>query len=223
MPEISPNWTPISLLAEGSEEMVKGGGGPHPEPGAPKSTMFGHKIDEDLELRLLEDRDADELFKLLDHNRKYLRQWLPWVDGTKAAADTREFIRKSLDKFARNDGFNAGLWYRGRLAGVIGYHGIDWPNRATALGYWLGEAFQGRGLMTRVRALVDHAFRDLGLNRVEVRCATENRRSRAIPERLGFRQEGVSRQAEWLYDRFVDLVVYGMVAEEWEGVPRPHA
>lgn len=177
--------------------------------------MFSHNIDEDLELRLLEGRHAEELFKLVDQNRKYLREWLPWVDGTKSAADTREFIRKSLEKFARNDGFSAGLFFRGRLAGVIGYHGIDWSNRATAIGYWLGEAFQGRGFMTRAcGALVDHAFRDLGLNRVEIRCATENQRSRAIPERVGFREEGVARQAEWLYDHFVDLVIYAKLASQ---------
>jgi ribosomal-protein-serine acetyltransferase len=50
---------------------------------------------------------------------------------------------------------------------------------------------------------------------VEVRAAPGNRRSRAIPERLGFRQEGILRDAEWLYDHYVDLVVYAMLADDW--------
>jgi ribosomal-protein-serine acetyltransferase len=110
----------------------------------------------------------------------------------------------------------AGIWHEDRLAGVIGYDPIDWENRSTELGYWLGEEYQGKGLVTAAcRALVEHAFGELGLNRVVISCATENEKSCAIPERLGFRREGIERQAEWLYDRFVDHVTYSALASEW--------
>ena len=66
------------------------------------------------------------------------------------------------------------------------------------------------------RALVDHAFEEFGLNRVSIACATENKRSCAIPERLSFQREGIQRQAEWLYDHFVDHVVYATLASEWQ-------
>jgi ribosomal-protein-serine acetyltransferase len=67
--------------------------------------------------------------------------------------------------------------------------------------------------MTRaVKALIDHAFGELGLHRVEIRAAAENRRSRAIPERLGFEQEGILREAERVGERYQDLVVYGLLA-----------
>jgi ribosomal-protein-serine acetyltransferase len=56
--------------------------------------------------------------------------------------------------------------------------------------------------------------------RLEIRCATHNHTTRAIPERLGFRQEGIARRAEWLYDHFVDLVVYSMLAVEWTQATR---
>ena len=178
--------------------------------------MFSLRVDNDLELRLLEERHAEELSALSDENRDHLREWMPWVDESRTVEDRRNFIKRTLEQFANNDGFNAGIWFQGRLAGVIGYHRIDWRTRSTSIGYWLGASFQGRGIMTRVcRALVDHVFNGLGLNRVEIRCATENRKSRAIPERLGFTQEGVIRQAEWLYDHFVDLVVYGILVSEW--------
>ncbi len=65
------------------------------------------------------------------------------------------------------------------------------------------------------RAMTQHALVDLGLNRVEIRAAVENKKSRAIPERLGFLFEGVERDGEWLYDHFVDLAVYGMLAADW--------
>lgn len=102
---------------------------------------------------------------------------------------------------------------------MVGYHGIDWGDRATSLGYWLGEEFQGRGLVTRAcAAMTEHAFGELGLNRIVVSCATENSKSRAIPEKLGFEQEGVLREAEWLYHRFVDHVLYAGLAGRWSGL-----
>ncbi len=182
-------------------------------------TMFHFRIDGNTELRLLEERHVPELFRLVDQNRAYLREWLPWLDDNTSPADTKKFVRHSLDKFAANNGFQVGIWFRGKLVGVIGYHGVDWVNRSTSIGYWLAAAYQGQGLVTRAcQALVDYAFTEWSLNRVEIRCAVGNRKSRAIPGRLGFKEEGIIRQPEWLYDHFVDHVVYGMLASEW---PRP--
>lgn len=178
--------------------------------------MFRYQLAEGAELRLLERRHAESLFALTDRNRAYLREWLPWVDGTTSAVDTTLFIGHCLQEFADNKGFQAGVWYHDELAGTIGFVDIDWDDRKAEIGYWLGETFQGKGLMTRAcRAVVDHALMDLGLNRVEIVCATGNVKSRAIPERLGFVQEGILRQAEWLYDHFVDHVVYAMLARDW--------
>ncbi len=50
---------------------------------------------------------------------------------------------------------------------------------------------------------------------VEVRCAEGNSKSRAIPERLGFIKEGIIRDVEWLYDHYVEDVVYGILSREW--------
>jgi ribosomal-protein-serine acetyltransferase len=89
---------------------------------------------------------------------------------------------------------------------------IDWPNKSACLEYWLDAAEQGKGIMTAsCRAMIEHAFGSVGLHRLTIRCAEENRRSRAIPERIGFRLEGIARDAEWLHDRFVHHAVYAMV------------
>ncbi|MCL4295842.1 MAG: GNAT family N-acetyltransferase [Anaerolineae bacterium] len=178
--------------------------------------MFTYRIDSDTELRLLEERHAETAFALIDQNREHLRTWLPWAKPGYSLEDCRGYIKQTLQRLADNKGFDVAIFYRGQMAGQIGYNSIDWPNRATEIGYWLGATFQGKGLITvACRALLDHAFYELKLNRVEIRCAVENTRSRAVPERLGFRQDGVLRQVEWLHDRFVDLVVYSMLASEW--------
>jgi ribosomal-protein-serine acetyltransferase len=167
-------------------------------------------------LRLPTTADAVELFQRIDSNRRQLRQWLPWLDNTRCADDTRGVIEAGLRQFANHQGFHAVVCYDDRIVGSVGFHAIDWNHRHTSIGYWLDESHQGRGLMTAsCRAVIDHAFQVWNLNRIVIRCASGNLRSQAIPERLGFRQEGIQREAEWLYDHFVDLVNYSLLRSEW--------
>lgn len=179
--------------------------------------MFLYPITESLSLRPLRLADADELFALTDANRAYLRQWLPWLDAIQSAADTRIFIQSVLRQMAEEQGFGAAIWHQGTIAGVIGYNSLDNVNRVGTLGYWLGEAHQGQGLMTAAcRALVNYGFSGLGLNRQVIACATENHRSQRIPTRLGFRHEGTLRQAEWLYDHYVDHHLHSCLKQDWQ-------
>lgn len=179
--------------------------------------MFSHRIEEGLELRPVDERHADELTALVRRDLSYLSMWMPWATERYSVEDAREFIRRNLRQYAEDQGFATLIFFRDRVAGSIGYNNIDWSNRKTDIGYWLAEDMQGRGIMTKsCRVLVDHAFDRLRLNRVEIFCAVENRRSRLIPERLGFTEEGVHRQAEWVHDHFKDLVCYSMLASEWK-------
>ena len=180
--------------------------------------MFRHRVDEHTELRLMVAADAAALFAVTHAHRAHLRRWLPWLDAVKSSADSATFIQATLRQFADHQGFNAAILHDGAIVGVIGHHRVSWANRSTSLGYWLAASHEGRGIMTAAcRAIVNHAFREYELHRIEIRCATENARSRAIPERLGFRREGLLREAEWLYDHYVDHVVYGLLRPEWPG------
>ena len=178
--------------------------------------MFYYQINEDLQLRILEDRNAEDLYLLIDRNRTYLREWLPWVDTT-TLESIKKFIETSRKQIADNNGFQVGIFYKGKIAGCIGLHTIDWNNKKTSIGYWLAAEYQGNGIMTEsCRAIINYVLNDIKLNRVEIRAAEFNRKSRSVPERLGFTNEGISRQVEWIYDHYVDHVIYGMVAENWK-------
>lgn len=160
--------------------------------------------------------DADELFALVDANRDHLRPWMPWVGATASPGDIIVFLQSVIDQRARNDGYQCAIRQDGAIVGIIGHHRIDWPNRLTSLGYWLAADRQGKGFVTRAcSALIDFAFNDLLLNRVEISVAVGNNRSIAVVERLGFRQEGVRRQAEWIQDRCLDLRCFAILREEW--------
>jgi ribosomal-protein-serine acetyltransferase len=174
----------------------------------------------DLSLRVLRPSESGTLYTLIEENRQHLRQWLPWVDDTRSPSDTRRFIEISHHGFTRGGGFSFGIHAKRHLVGVIGFHGFDRANRVTSLGYWLARSACGKGTMRcAVSACVDYAFQQRGMNRLYVRCATENERSRRIPEALGFVHEGCQRRAEWLYDHFVDLEMYSVLAGEWAGAP----
>jgi len=178
--------------------------------------MFSARVREGVELRLIEERHADAIFALTDQDRAYLRDWLPWVDRTASVEDTLAFVHRSLEQFAANDGLTAGIWNQACFCGVIGYHKIDWPNRRVEIGYWLGKSFQGQGLATdSCRVLIRHAFLEWELNRVEIRCATGNTGSCAIPKRLGFTLEGTIREGEIVNGRKLDLNIFGLLRSEW--------
>lgn len=175
--------------------------------------MFTYRIDDETELRLLEERDAEELFALYERNRERLY----WQRKDSTLEDAKRGIRRDLvENFANNNGFRAGIFVRGRLAGTVRYNDIDPATRSTGLGYWLDAEHEGRGLMSKAcRALIKHAFEELKLNRVEIRCHVENERSSALAERLGFKREAVLREAERVGERLVGLAVYGLLASEW--------
>lgn len=181
--------------------------------------MLSLSINNLTELRLLQDEHTAALFALTDQNRSYLRQWLPWLDDTRTLEDTRRFIRAGLRQMENGNSFHMGIWYQANLTGVVSYNYISHEKRQTELGYWLGAQFQGKGLMTAAcRRMTSYAFDNLKLQRVEIRCAVGNTKSRAIPIRLGFTEEGIVPQLEWLYDHYVDAVVYSMSAATWSNL-----
>lgn len=172
-------------------------------------------LDDDVALRLMQPRHASEVFCLVESSRVHLRTWLPWVDQQQRLEDTRIFIQDAIDQFVQGEAVHVGIWYRDVLAGVIGFHRIDPVHRIGEIGYWLGETYQGRGIMTRAcRAMVVYGFAELDLKRIEIICVPENVRSRAVPERLGFRKEDVPRQTGRNGEAYVGNVIYGLLAQD---------
>jgi ribosomal-protein-serine acetyltransferase len=178
---------------------------------------FYRRIDADLELKLITEQDAPTLFHLIETNRAYLRQWLPWIDATQTVHDELAFIRSAQTQFQANETISCSIWYQGQVVGTIGYHPFNRIKRSVEIGYWLAAQFQGNGIVTKAcQALITYAFDELQLDKVEIRCAVDNIRSGAIPQRLGFRQEGIIHQGEWHHDHYVDLLLYSLVASEWK-------
>ncbi len=179
--------------------------------------MFRLQVSDHVSLQLFERHHAEGLFALVDANRVHLREWLGWVDGTTETSTYQEIVIPAwLQQFADGNGFTCGIYLEDELVGTIGLHEINRHLGQTSLGYYLGEKGLRKGVMTDVvRFVTNYCFEVLGLNRVVIECATGNVRSRRIPERLGFTEEGILRDAEKLYGTYHDIVVYAMLRRDW--------
>ena len=178
--------------------------------------MFPRKIDKALTLSLLSPQHARPLFELTNSNREFLRPWFPWVEVTIQQKDTEKFIDDQARLYSNKQAIQVVIEYANSIIGMVDYHEIDLENEVGHIGYWLAEEFNGNGYMTSaVREMLSIGFNDLKLNRIEIQCATNNIKSRAIPERLGFTKEGVLRSSEKVNGHFLDHAVYGLLKNEF--------
>lgn len=169
----------------------------------------------EISLELLNEQHANAIFELTIRNKNHLKQWLPWVETVRSIDDTLSFINGSVDRYKARGVPSFAIVYFEKVCGIVGFNEISKSNRFGTIGYWLATDYLGKGIMTHaVNEVIKIGFQDLGLNRVEIRCAEGNIKSRAIAARLGFAYEGTLRQSEWLYEKFVDLAVYSKLASE---------
>jgi ribosomal-protein-serine acetyltransferase len=166
-------------------------------------------------LRPFVQNDSSLIYAAVKANYDHLRTFLHWVTPEFTKTTAKEFIRRSQSNAKASSAANWGIFCHGSLAGTIGFVKINWPSKNAEIGYWINKEFEGLGLITRAtQTLINHSFNVLALHRIEIHCAKTNRRSRAVPERLGFRKEGILRQSEWRHDRFHDMVIYGLLADD---------
>jgi len=173
------------------------------------------QVNEETQLRLLEERHVEDYFALIERNQEYLHEWIA-VEAYEGSVETlRAYVKQRLLQFVEGSGYHLGIWYQGALVGLLDYR-LNGRNRSVELGYWLDAAMQGKGIVTQTcRTMVRHAFEEHRVHKVVISSATDNPRSRAVAERLGFVQEGILRQVGRLHDRYVDMVFYGLLKEEW--------
>lgn len=180
--------------------------------------MYRQPLDADTELVFPLPNDAEELFAVVDRERERLGKWLPWLERVKSVEDERAFLRSSAGAIGQGRAYPYLIRVQGQPAGFVSLI-IDLPGHTAKVGYWLGQDYEGRGIVTRgVAFLLDAGFDRLGLHRIEIRAAPGNRRSRAVPERLGFCYEGTARDAgQTSGGRCCDLEVWAMLASDWRG------
>ncbi|ASZ12983.1 GNAT family N-acetyltransferase [Chitinophaga pendula] len=159
---------------------------------------------------------AAAIFELVKANKQQLGEWLPWVGRMTTVTHFETFVVASMKRAELGEELSCIIRVGDAVAGRIGLYNIDGYNRIADIGYWLGTAYQGQGVVTLAcEELLRYAFEVLHLNRIQIKCGTLNEKSQAVPERLHFTKEGIIRQGEYVNNRFIDLYLYAMVREEW--------
>lgn len=160
---------------------------------------------------------AFHVFEAIVQNREFLSPWLPFVQDTQSQEDTEGFIQTITSKSNNDRDEVFVIWYDGYFAGLIGFKDSDRINMKTELGYWLIKKMSGKGIITKsVKVLVDFAFQQMSMNRIQIKCASGNLKSVAIPKRLNFQFEGVERDGEKHNTGYLDLEIYSMLRKDWK-------
>ncbi len=140
--------------------------------------------------------DTEDVWKAIINSHTALKQWMPWAQTQQSLEQTTTNLRKAIANFITRDDLRLHLFLKdtGEFVGSSGLHRIDWKVRKFEIGYWIDSKFEGKGYMTEaVDRITQFAFEELKANRIEIRCDSDNVRSRSVAERLAFRLEGILR------------------------------
>ncbi len=172
------------------------------------------QVSENIVLNPLSVDDIFKIFNTLNDEREYMREWLPFVDTTYEVEDTGNYVNYVLQTADKQ--FT--IYYKDQFVGLIGFKDTDTTNKKVEIGYWLSQYVQGKGIMIQsVSRLIDYAFAEMDMNRIQIKVAVGNHKSRRIPEKLGFQFEGIERDGELLVNNvFTDIAVYSFLKSEYK-------
>ena len=164
--------------------------------------------------------DAEHFLNLAAANIDRLSHALGIWDPPPTVEGRRKLMAEDLESVRNGDRHWWMIELDGQLAGAIDIHRIQHRARWGFVGYWLGAEFTGRGIMTRgLRAVIDWAFAERDMIRIEIQSPIGNRESCAVPERLGIRREAIRRQSHIIMGRAYDMASYVAFADNWP--PKP--
>ncbi|MDO9152580.1 MAG: GNAT family protein [Paludibacter sp.] len=172
-------------------------------------------VDDEIILQEIGQDEVKPIFETIHAERKYLGEWLPFVDYTLELSDTQNFIDNLVVNETKDLTF--AIYYHNKFVGLVGLKDPDYDNRKIEIGYWVAEQYQHKGIITNsCRKLIEYAFNELDFNRIQLKSATQNLKSQFVAKRLGFKKEGIERDGELHKRGYVDLIVYSLLKKDLE-------
>lgn len=174
--------------------------------------MFAIEIDKKISLKFPEKCDAAELFAVVEKDRLELGKWMPWVEFTKSIADEENFLQLSAKKMIDGELWMATILFEGKAVGMIDIHEINSGDARGEVGYWLAQAVQGQGIMTKVLdKTVELAFKELKLNRLGLLTRIDNIKSQQVARKAGFIEESTLKSFMKNSDGFSDAMLFAKI------------
>jgi len=173
--------------------------------------MFKRRVDQEITLALIQESFAPYYSQIVSEQNDYLAQWLAWPTHCHSEQDFRLFAQRMLHEYADGKSMTCAIFYQDTLVGNCSFNRINHDTSCVEIGYWLSQPYQGKGIMTRVvKSLIDIAFNELEMEKVQLSAAVDNQPSREVALRVGMVLEGIISNQEKVGDRILDHAIYGI-------------
>ncbi|NND75003.1 MAG: GNAT family N-acetyltransferase [Ilumatobacter sp.] len=190
----------------------------HPSKAAAPMRLYGRRV----MMRPLAAGDYQAWSDVRSRNEGWLTVWEPRRHPnlpdpiTDRSAFTSRCVQRDRDR-ANGTAFQFGLFVDQQIAGEVNLNNvIRGAMQSGTIGYWVDRRHAGQGYVAEgVVVLIQFAFEQLSLHRVEICIVPRNTNSRRIMEKLKIRDEGLAERYLEINGVWEDHIRYGMTAEEW--------
>ena len=171
-----------------------------------------------LRIRTYRADDVDAVHEAVTESIAELSRWMPWCHADYRREETEAWVGSRDESWAKADEYSFVIEdaTTGELLGGCGVNEIHQSDLRGNLGYWVRTGRTRRGIAsTATRALAAAAMVDLGLERIEIAVALDNRASQRTAEKAGARREGIARRAHRVHGHQRDMVIFSLVREDF--------
>ena len=142
--------------------------------------------------------NARLLYEVLMENKKFLLPWMQWLNNTKSAKDTYNFLIKSDKNWENDRAYEYAIVLNDTVIGMCGAVVVDTNNKKAELGYWLANDYRGHGFMMESVDILEQELFKNGFNKIIIHTDVLNKNSVNVAKKSGYELEAVLKQDRFL-------------------------
>ena len=168
-------------------------------------------------LRRYTEDDIQNILECVAHSS--VANATPEIEATEAGVRRYIEMQNSYQPFEQDKCFDLAIERKedSKVVGLLSL--VCKAHKQGAIGYALGVGYRGQGYATEAaQGLMGYGFASLNLHRIYADTDSGNPASWRVMERLGMRREGYFREAIFRDGEWLDVLIYGILAAEWQGM-----